>query len=244
MEDTKQVELGGDVYGKLDDGTLVATDAFQVGHMLIVISEDGSKTLAPDADHIVYVPGSSMVSSVDGGTKRYFITTKGGQMTSINLEDNSGAIKVEASKSENKNMKTENQSTKLAVDEVKVDGPMADDEKTFEEKDPIAEIEKEEKMQDEASRLDSLEEQLNQLRVDIAQLFEAMKGKGENMESEEDKEDEMMKKKEMMSASKKFTGAPVEEKSPLDGLLKHKNNGTLDVVMSRMSNPKYKVLNN
>ena len=35
-------------------------------------------------------------------------------------------------------------------------------------------------MQDEASRLDALEEQVNQLRVDIAQLFEEMKkGNGE-----------------------------------------------------------------
>ncbi len=60
--ENKQVELGGNAnaggpfYGKLEDGSPVMTDYFDVGHTLLVVREDGSKIAAPDADHIVYLP--------------------------------------------------------------------------------------------------------------------------------------------------------------------------------------------
>jgi hypothetical protein len=228
------VELGGNAnsggpfFGKLEDGSPVTTDYFDVGHVLMVIKEDGSKVAAPDADHIIYLP-----VGLAGGSKRYFITTKDGIITSMHLEDNYGATKVQnfASQIEN-NM--ENQ-TKLAVDEVKVDGPKASDEKTYVEKDPLAQVEKEQKMQDDASRLDSLEEQVNQLRVDIAQLFEEMKkGKPEEM-----KKKEMMSAQTAPKAEKKFTGAPVEENVNLGGLLKSKNHGTFGTVLSKIANSKF-----
>ncbi len=62
MVENKQVELGGNAnaggpfYGKLEDGSPVMSDYFDVGHTLLVIREDGSKIAAPDADHIVYLP--------------------------------------------------------------------------------------------------------------------------------------------------------------------------------------------
>jgi len=73
------VELGGNAnssgpfFGKLEDGSPVTTDYFDVGHVLMVIKEDGSKVAAPDADHIIYLP-----VGLAGGSKRYFITTKDG----------------------------------------------------------------------------------------------------------------------------------------------------------------------
>ncbi len=48
---------GGPFYGKLEDGSPVMTDYFDVGHTLLVVREDGSKVAAPDADHIVYLRG-------------------------------------------------------------------------------------------------------------------------------------------------------------------------------------------
>ncbi len=47
--ENKQVELGGNAnaggpfYGKLEDGSPVMTDYFDVGHTLLVVREDGSK---------------------------------------------------------------------------------------------------------------------------------------------------------------------------------------------------------
>jgi TolA-binding protein len=127
-------------------------------------------------------------------------------------------------------------------------------EKTYDEKEAVK---KEEKMQDDSSRLDAMEEQLNQLRVDIAEIFEAMKGKKADMAVEEKDEEEARKKleekdekqgmpnsggpsKTNMSATKKFTGAPVEEKANLSGLFVSKKEGTmLGSVLAKMSNSKF-----
>jgi TolA-binding protein len=127
---------------------------------------------------------------------------------------------------------------------------------SMEIKDEKKAVEKEEKMADDSSRLDSLEEQLNQLRVDIAQLFEAVKGKKEEMGMEVNDEKEAVKRlqekdqlqgepnyggpgKMGMSAQKKFNGAPVEEKTELSGMIKTKASGTMASVLSKMNNSKF-----
>jgi hypothetical protein len=248
MED-KKVELGGNAnaggpfYGKLEDGSPVMSDFFDVGHTLIVIKEDGSQVAAPDADHIIQLP-----VGLAGGNKRYFITTKDGVITSMNLEDNYGAKKTNVNFSAQ--TETEMEKTLLAV----VDETAT--EKTMDEKDAVK---KEEKMAGEAARLDSLEEQLNQLRADIAQLFEAVKGKKSDDSSEVEmgvkvydesgevkkitEKDEFQGKpnyggpsKTNMSATKKFTGAPVEDKVNLGGIVKSNNLGdTMTSVLAKMA---------
>jgi len=113
-------------------------------------------------------------------------------------------------------------------------------------------------MAGEAARLDSLEEQVNQLRVDIAQLFEVMKGKKEEEMAIETKDEEAARKKleekdqyqgmpndggpskTNMSAAKKFTGAPVEEKVNLGGIIKsNKQGSTIGSVLAKMNNSKF-----
>jgi TolA-binding protein len=118
-------------------------------------------------------------------------------------------------------------------------------------------VKKEEKMQDEESRLDSMEEQVNQLRKDIAQLFEVMKKKEEMAIEVRDEKDEVKKLQEKdqlqgepnyggpgkmgLSAQKKFNGAPVEEKTELSGIVKSKPSGAMSRVLDRMyNNPKFK----
>jgi hypothetical protein len=242
----KNVELGGNAnaggpfYGKLENGSPVMSDFFDVGHTLLVIKEDGTKVAAPDADHIIYLP-----VGLAGGQKRYFITTKDGVITSMNLEDNYGSKKV------NVNFAVEEKSNQMEKD---MEKKLAED--SMEVKDEKKAVEKEEKMADDSSRLDSLEEQLNQLRVDIAQLFEAMKGKKEEMGMEVRDEAEAVKRlqekdqiqgepnyggpgKMGLSAQKKFNGAPVEEKTEMSGMIKSKATGTMASVLSKMNNSKF-----
>ena len=241
--DNKEVELGGNAnaggpfYGKLEDGTQVQSDFFDIGHQMMLI-KGADLVPAPDADHIVYLP-----IGLAGSNKRYFITTKGGSITSMNLEDTHGGVKKDVNASAQTNSEMENTlSTELGA------------EKTYDEKEAVK---KEEKMQDDSSRLDAMEEQLNQLRVDIAEIFEAMKGKKADMAVEEkdeeaarkklEEKDEMQGKpndggpsKTNMSAAKKFTGAPVEEKTNLSGLFVSKKEGTmLGSVLAKMSNSKF-----
>lgn len=243
--ENKNVELGGNAnaggpfFGKLEDGSPVMSDFFDVGHTLLVIKEDGSKVAAPDADHIIYLPVGLM-----GGQKRYFITTKDGVITSMHLEDNYGAKKVNvnfASETEKENQ-MENIETKAAEVEMA--------EKSYDEKEAVK---KEEKMQEgDSSRLDSLEEQVNQLRVDIAELFKEMKKEKEEMKAEtkvvSDAEIKKFQEKDQyqgmpndggpgklgMSAQKKFNGAPVEEKVNLGGIVKSKPGNTMSTVLDRM----------
>ena len=220
----KSVKLSGDEYGKLEDGPVVVTDAFQVGNTLMVMDEDGNRTPAPDADHIIYLPTAN-------GQKRFFITTKDGIMTSIHLEDNHNGKPVNASKQDSQ-MKKE-----LNLQEVEVEknaGPEADTT-VYDEKDVVK---KEEEMASEEQRLDSLEEQVNQLRVDIAQLFEAVKGLDKKEDIKEPEMEEDMKK-QMMSAPKKFTGAPVEEPVKLGALLQKKTQDTQSRVFARMMNSNF-----
>ena len=250
IDGNKEVELeafgngnaASPVYGKLEGGGAVRADYWDLGHMVFVVKDDGSEVLAPDADHIIYLP-----IGLAGGNKRYFITTKGGVITSMNLEDTHGGVKKDVNFSAQTETKMEK--TLLAV----VDETAT--EKTMDEKDVVK---KEEKMQDDSSRLDSLEEQVNQLRVDIAQVFEALKGKKEEEMGMETKDESAMVKKIQevdqfqgkpndggpsktnMSAAKKFTGAPVEEKTNLSGLFISKKEGTmLGSVLAKMSNSKF-----
>jgi len=244
--ENKEVALGGNAnaggpfFGKLEDGSPVMSDFFDVGHTLLVIKEDGSKVAAPDADHIIYLP-----VGLAGGQKRYFITTKDGVITSMNLEDNYGAKKV------NVNFAVEEKSNQMETTKLAENSMEIKDEKTA--------VEKEEKMAGEESRLDSLEEQVNQLRVDIAQLFEEMKKglKKEEMGMEVNDETEAVKRlqekdqlqgepnyggpgKMGLSAQKKFNGAPVEEKVNLGGLVKSNKVGTtVGSVLARMNNSKF-----
>jgi hypothetical protein len=238
----RNVELGGNAnaggpfYGKLENGSPVMSDFFDVGHTLLVIKEDGSKVPAPDADHIIYLP-----IGLAGGDKRYFITTKDGIITSMNLEDNYGAKKVNVNFAVEEKS-NEMESTKLAEDSMEI-------------KDEKDAVKKEEKMAGEAARLDSLEEQVNQLRVDIAQLFEEMKKKTEMGMEVRDEKDEVKKLQEKdqyqgmpndggpgkmgLSAQKKFNGAPVEEKSDLGGIVKAKQGGTMASVLAKMNNSRF-----
>ena len=240
----KQVKLAGDVYGKLEDGAAVATDSFQVGNVLFVISEAGSKSLAPDADHKIYLP-------TENGSKLYQITTKDGIMTQIELQPNPG---------KELNMKQENLAENSSVGVITSPKPKEDNMV-----DPamLPNVKSELAMEDVASRMDEMAAEVKQLRDDIANIYAKMEGKSEDMEqdmeaqvsNEEGKVKDILKggvgvggqgmpndggpSKYNMSAQKKFTGAPVEENKPLAGLLKtNKTENAMTRVFAKMANSK------
>lgn len=239
----KQVKLAGDVYGKLEDGTAVATDSFQVGNVLFVISEAGNKSLAPDADHKIYLP-------TENGSKLYQITTKDGIMTQIELQPNPG---------KELNMKQENLAENSSVGVVTSPKPKEDNMV-----DPamLPNVKSELAVEDVASRMDEMAAEIKQLRDDIANLYSKVEPKEkEDMEqdmamesyNEDGKVKDILKggvgvggqgkpndggpSKYNMSAQKKFTGAPVEEAKPLAGLLRtNKQENAMTRVFAKMAN--------
>jgi len=245
--DNKEVALGGNAnaggpfYGKLEDGSPVQTDFFDVGHTLLVVKEDGSLVPAPDADHIINLPIGQA-----GGQKRYFITTKDGIITSMHLEDNYGAHKTNV----NFSAQTETEMEKtLSTEEL---GSM----KSYDEAEAVK---KETMAVDPAQRLDALEAEVKQLRDDIASLFEKQKGDDATemgastkvvseaeikaLQQQDNKQgmpnDGGPSKYNMSKESKKFTGAPVEEKVNLGGLVKSTKGGTVGSVLSRIANSRF-----
>jgi hypothetical protein len=241
----KQVNLAGDVYGKLEDGTAVATDSFQVGNVLFVVSEAGSKSLAPDAEHKIYLP-------TENGSKLYTIITKEGIITQMDLMPNPGK-QLEMKKSE----------LAMGPNDTLVNPDMIEGEKP--EIDKEIDTEKITMQEDVKSMMDAMSAEIKQLRDDIANIYSKMNGeKEEDMEKvkmEAESFDEEAKVKDIlkggvgvggqgmpndggpskynMSAQKKFTGAPAPEAKPLEGLLKsNKVENAMSRVFSKMANSK------
>ena len=240
----KQVNLGSGVYGKLEDGGAVMTDAFEVGNVLFVVSEDGSKSLAPDADHKIYLP-------TENGSKLYQITTKDGVISQLELQPNPG-----------KQLEMKQENLAMGPNDTKVIPDMIEGQKP--EIDKEIDTEKITMQEDVASRLDEMAAEVKQLRDDIANLYAKMDGKSEDMGMEEMSEqtyNEESKVKDIlkggvgvggqgkpndggpskynMSAQKKFTGAPAAEAKPLEGLFKsNKVENAMSRVFSKMANSK------
>lgn len=245
--DSKEVKLAGDLYGKLEDGGAVATDDWSVGHVLFVIDESGNKSLAPDANHKVYLP-------TQNGSKLFHIQTVDGIMTTLELQPQPGK-QIEMEK---QNLaKVEGPNSEI-VDKVAVEGPKPEMDKEIDtEKVSMQEGE------DMASRLDSLEAQVKQLRDDIANLFnkeENMKKMYEKMQELAVTYNEEAKVKDIlkggvgvggqgkpndggpvkMSSQKKFTGAPVEEAKQFEKpLVNQKSENSLSKVFAKMANSKF-----
>ena len=256
----KEVNLGrGDFYGKLEDGTPVATDLFDVGHQLFVITEDGKEVKAPDGDHIVYIPTTN-------GNKRYIVVTKDGTIQAMEFNDSHNAIvnKVNYENDPNLYKQDTNMVQKQELAAMGPDQPgkvTTNDEsqvvKDFQEKGSVSMAEG-----DVASRLDALGEQLKSLRDDIANIYSHLKGSEDMAKMEDMKKMKMedmgpdqpgkvttndeesvvkdfQKKGSVSMSSKKFTGAPVEAAPQFDGLLKHKAQDTFGKVLARMANSKF-----
>ena len=238
----KQVKLGGDVYGKLEDGAAVATDSFEVGSILFVLGEEGGKSLAPDADHRIYLPTSN-------GSKLFQITTVGGVITSLDLAPQPG---------KELNMKQENLAENDLVGAITSPKPKEDN---MEDPKDLPNVKDNMAADDVASRMDAMAAEIKQLRDDIANIYSKVEPKEdmEKMEAETKDEksavDEIQKKglgaggqgkpndggpsKYNMSAQKKFTGAPVEEQKPLAGLLRtNKTESAMTRVFAKMANSK------
>lgn len=238
----KQVKLGGGVYGKLEDGGAVMTDSFNVGNVLFVVSEDGSKSLAPDADHKIYLP-------TENGSKLYQITTKDGVISQLELQPNPG---------KELNMKQENLAQNDLVGAITSPKPKEDN---MENPSELPNVKSELAMEDVASRMDEMAAEIKQLRDDIANIYSKVEPKEDmekmGMESKDEKSvvDDVLKKglgaggqgkpndggpsKYNMSAQKKFTGAPVEETQSLKGLFKSKAQNTMSTVFSKMNNSRF-----
>lgn len=79
LSSEKEVNL---TYAKLEDGTIVESPTFDVGEPVEVVSEDGTKTPAPDGEHELFLRDS------EGNEVRIRVMTKDGKITErMNVEE-------------------------------------------------------------------------------------------------------------------------------------------------------------
>ena len=203
-----EVEL---TYAKLKDGTIVESATFDVGEDLFVVSEDGTKTPAPDGEHELALKDS------EGNEVLIKAITKDGKIVereNVELED----VKVEdipqASGDKEKANEVKDQSgqvksgTLMAEETEEVETIPQDDEAPMkeektesadDEEEPSIEIELKKKMEEMAYRIEEMEKKLMKME-------EAMMPPVDSEVTEEEAGMEMSEEE-----LPKLDGAPVEE---------------------------------
>jgi len=205
--DNKEVKL---TVAKLADGTLVESPTFDVGETLEVIHEDGTKTPAPDGEHLLELRDES------DEINRIKLFTEGGI---IKEREN---VEIEAESEEKKEEEMADVSTEEveALPETGKSDTDVNEQVTLESEPGIAVdeevVDKEADIVNLTTKLEEQEEKIEEMKERIEELvkyFEDIKKEEEAMEEEKKEEEEL--------ESKKLDGAPTEKPSMFN---KKKNN--------------------
>lgn len=180
----KAVEM---TYAKLADGTILESPTFDVGEDVEVVSEDGTKTPAPDGEHEVILKDS------EGNDVRIKVITKDGKITEReNVELAEGAKDEEVKK--------------LPEDMESIAGEdIGGEEETDGGDVPVEKIpeDMEKKYADLAYRIEEMEKKIAKMEEIGKAKEDEVKGKP----AESKKEDDVKMEKDLP----KLDGAPVEE---------------------------------
>ena len=185
VKPTEEVKL---TFAKLADGTILESPTFDVGESVEVVSEDGTKTAAPDGEHELELTGA------EGETVRFKIFTEGGVITereNVELEE------------------TGDEEKELSEETIKVDDiPQAlekEEEELIDIEEPTEEADLEEGEDETTINLEDVAKQVEEMAYRIDELEKKLEAA-----EEETKEEEMEEEDEKEVEAKKLDGAPVE----------------------------------
>lgn len=191
----KPVEM---TYAKLADGTILESPTFDVGEVVDVVSEDGTKTPAPDGEHEV------ILKDTEGNDVRIKVMTKDGKIT----ERENVELPAEDTKDEeSEDMKAETKKVKkLPEDMASIAGEdIGGEEETDGGDMPVESI-----PEDMAKKYADLAYRIEEMEKKIAKMEEIGKAKEDEIKGKpaEDKKEADVKMEEKLP---KLDGAPVEE---------------------------------
>jgi hypothetical protein len=206
-------------YAKLKDGTIVESATFDVGEDLFVVSEDGTKTPAPDGEHELALKDS------EGNEVLIKAITKDGKIVereNVELEDVKIQDIPQASGDKEKANEVKDQSgqvksgTLMAEETEEVETIPQDDEAPMKEEEDEKSIEIEfgdmkKKVEEMAYRIEEMEKK----------MMEMEKVKEEVV----DKEADIKKEDDIEMALPKLDGAPIEEATKFSAQTNNKNYG-------------------
>lgn len=178
-------------YAKLADGTILESPTFDVGESVEVVSEDGTKSPAPDGEHELELTGA------EGETVRFKIITEGGvikERENVELEE-AGDDKEEDLEAE----------TKKVDEEIPQALEKVDEEELEEIEEPAEEAEKEEGEDEITINLEDVAKKVEEMAYRIDELEKKLEAA-----EEETKEEELEEEEEKEVEAKKLDGAPVE----------------------------------
>ena len=206
-------------FAKLADGTLLESPTFDVGESVEVVSEDGTKSPAPDGEHELELTGA------EGETVRFKIITEGGVITereNVELEEEATEEELSAETVEVEplpNTTDEDPANEVAMSE---EGEEEMEEEVTEEGENEVTINLEEvskKVEEMAYRIDELEKKLEEKMEEVKEELE-----------EEIQEEEMEEEVE----DNKLDGAPVEMSRVTKNTPKHVTKSYHNSVLSKM----------
>jgi hypothetical protein len=182
---------------KLADGTLVESPTFDVGEMVEVIGEDGTKTPAPNGEHLLELEDES------GNINRIKIFTEGGIITE---REN---VEVEAEEHEDKEMMAE--VTEEEVKKLPESGKVSETkEQVTLEEEVVDEDAETVTLKDAVSKIEKMRERIEELAMKLQEIEISV---GEKKEEEEMEEEEVDEEEEEMLESKRLDGAPIEKQN-------------------------------
>lgn len=188
----KEIRL---TYAKLADGTILESPTFDVGELVEVVSEDGTKAPAPDGEHEI------ILKDEKGEDVRIKVMTKDGKITE---RENVELPESDDDDEESEDMKAEDKKVKKLPEDME---SIAGEDIGGEEEDggdlPVNKLpeDMEKKYSDLSYRIEEMEKKISKMMEDKE---EEMKEKME--EDKKDAEDKMEEEK-----LPKLDGAPVDE---------------------------------
>lgn len=183
LKNEEEIKLA---YAKLADGTILESPTFDVGETVEVVSEDGTKTPAPDGEHELELTGA------EGETVRFKIITEGGvikERENVELEEH------EDDKEEGLEEET------IEVDKT-IPQVLAEETEIVETEE---EAEEEEGESEVTINLEDVAKQVEEMAYRIDELEKKLEAA-----EEETKEEELEEEEEKEVEAKKLDGAPIE----------------------------------
>jgi hypothetical protein len=218
----KEVEL---TYAKLADGTIVESATFDVGEDLFVVSEDGTRTPAPDGMHELALKDS------EGNENLIKVVTEGGKIVErenvelaaadeeiVKVEDlpQSGEITKADEKADLKNQ-VKSGTLEMAEETEEVETLPEDDEAPMKEEKTESEDDEEEPMEIQLKKkMEEMAYRIEEMEKKLMKMEEAMMPTDEEVVEEEDG---------MEMELPKLDGAPVEDTMKFSAQTNNKNYG-------------------
>ena len=213
--DEKEVTL---TYAKLKDGTIVESPTFDVGEQLEIVSEDGTKTPAPDGTHELALKDSegkeSLIKVISKDGK--IVERENVELEMVPVEEIPQQIKKEKV-NEKADPKGSVESGYKMEEETDTAEALPEDTDSPEDEEPTVEIEL-------GKLMEKMQYRISEMEKKMAKMEEAMMPAVDSEVTEEEAGMKMAAEPDEEEDLPKLDGAPTEEATKFSGIESNRKN--------------------